>query len=157
MSIKPDTEIAPHYPTGSIQSPFTVGDIVTAEVNTRVNFECALYWHDRKVATIDSSNGAFEQLDWEWLDETAQPAFDEFVSSGPFHTRDLFVGSMVAFHCNIEWLTKECMTDTLFRFSNDSPETFQRIKEPFSQDLKARIINRYGPDIYFYNEILGNR
>lgn len=155
MSSKSHKSVVPlRFPQIS-DSSFTVGNIVSMEAESVLTFECSLYWNETEVARIDSTPGPFEKLDWIWLDETVRQEFDEFIRSTPFPNEDLFVGTMVAIHKNIEWLRKECETDTLFRFASDEPHVFQRVKMPFSEELRSRIITRYGEDVFFYNDVLG--
>jgi len=155
MNSKSNMSLAPlSFPQAS-GSPFTVGNIVAVEVESVLTFECSLFRNGAEVARIDSTPGPFEKLDWAWLDESAKDEFDEFIRSSPFPNEDLFVGTMVAIHKNIEWLRKECETDTLFRFASDEPHVFQRVRMPFSEELRSRIITRYGKNVFFYNDVLG--
>jgi hypothetical protein len=154
LNIEAVKETVPTHFPDKTSSPFTIGDIMTIDVDGHLDFHCTLYWNGREVAKIDSSPGPFEPLNWEWLDKSAKDDFASFLRLVKFPTADLFVGSMIACFCNIEWLAKECETDTLFRFATDPPHVFQRVKQPFSPELKARLIKRYGKNIYFFNEAL---
>jgi len=154
VNIEAIKETVPSHFPESNQSPFTIGDIATADIDGHLDFKCALYWNRREVARVDSSSGPFEALNWEWVDKSAKDDFAAFLRFAKFPTADLFVGSMIACLSNIQWLSKECVKDTLFRFATDPAHVFNRVNHPFTPELKARLINRYGPDIYFFNEAL---
>jgi len=154
LSLEAIKETVPsHFPDRSA-SPFTIGDIVTVDMDGQLDFHCSLYWSGREVAKVDSSPGAFEALNWEWIDESAKDDFAAFLRLFRFPTADLFVGSMIACFSNIQWLAKECERDTLFRFASDPAHVFQRVKQPFTPNLRARLVKRYGSDIYFFNEAI---
>lgn len=155
MNSKSDMSLAPLSLPQASGSPFTVGNIVAVEVESSLTFECSLFRSGTEVARIDSTPGPFEKLNWVWLDESAKHEFAEFIRSSQFPFEDVFVGTMVAIYKNIEWLRKECETDTLFRFASDEPHVFQRVRKPFNEELRSRIITRYGKDVFFYNDILG--
>lgn len=136
------------------QSPFTIGDVQTVTRNGVLIFRCTLFWNMRPVAHVDSTSGPFTPMNWEWLDESAKDDFASFLQLIRFPTADLFVGSMIATFGNIRWFAEQCKTDTLFRFPDDPPHVVQRIKKPFTPDLKEKLQAKYGTDIQVINEAL---
>jgi len=144
-------DMSSQFPIQS-HSPFTIGDVSTVDTNEVLEFRCTLFWNMRAVATVDSQCGPFEPLNWEWTDEDAKDDFAAFLKLVRFPTADLFVGSMIACFSNIRWFASECQTETLFRYPDDPSHVFQRVKIPFSPEVKRKLQLRYGEGIHFINE-----
>jgi hypothetical protein len=145
--------MASQFPIQS-QSPFTIGDVSTLDAHGVLEFRCTLFWNTRSVAQVDSGSGPFEPLNWRWFDVEAKDDFASFLRLIRFPTADLFVGSMIACFSNIQWFARECQTDTLFRYPSDPSHVFQRVKVPFSPEVKRQLQVRYGENIHFINEAI---
>lgn len=137
------------YQTGAT---FAIGDIKIAEYDDGLfAFRCNLYRAGQPVAKV-SSPGDFNHFIYEWSDPSSADEFDVFLIESGFDCRDLFVVTMVCSFSNLKWLSNECKTHTIFRMHDDPPSKIRRISKPISTSVRADIDERFGSDVFIFND-----
>jgi len=127
-------------------------------------FECDLFVDDVKSAHV-YNGGHGGPNDYRWTSSVIEETVAKFVRTVP---KRKAYGSML--NVSLDWLVdeainaftkaredakilKRCLTETLFRTAKQGPDAYSRIKLPFTPEVRALCVAKYGA-VEFLNETL---
>jgi hypothetical protein len=136
-------------------------------------FNCTLYRNGKKVGICidDASGGGMHPIRWDQKvnAKEEQRLLNKHVASLPKVKSDLgdktmtltidegwFVEELVSQYekeREIRKVKRQCETKTLFRTADMKEGVYSYFRVPYSEKLKAHIINKYGEAVEIFNEV----
>jgi len=123
------------------------------------SFTASLYLNSKKVASV-RSEGQFVNCLFDWKDDKFKKDFDEFIKKQPqrivnegfeqiqfVEDADSFIADLLSIHERYLWVQNLLKTSTVFRLKNDGADEYNIYDEPFSEEIKQRIIRENGDNL----------
>jgi len=120
------------------------------------SFTASLYLNSQKVASL-RSDGQFVNCVFDWKDDKSKKEFEDYIVKQPprltnnkvqfTEDADSFVADLLSQYERELWLKDLIKTNVVFTLKSDSEFEYNIFNEPFSEEIKQRIIKENGDNL----------